>query len=89
MEDVWVFNGGGQFPAGVFSARDRAEAWIAARRLTGTLTRYPVDVGVYAWAVGRGAFPPRRPDQSDPEFIGRFSSASQEHYHYEAGVNCS
>lgn len=85
MEAVWVFNGGGNFPSAVFSTRERAEVWIAERGLSGTLTRYPVDVPVYDWAVASGAFKPRRPDQSEPRFIGAFSSASQEHYHYTDG----
>ena len=88
MEDsVWVFNGNDSaFPAAVFSARERAEAWIEGHHLSGTLTKYPVDVSAYDWAVESGVFRPKRPDQSEPRFIGRFSSASQEHYHYENGV---
>jgi hypothetical protein len=87
MEETWVFNGGGNFPAAVFSTRDKAEAWITARRLSGVLTKYPVDVPVNDWAIAHGAFKPKRPDQSEPGFIGRFSSASQEHYHYTDGVH--
>lgn len=86
METVWVFNGGGMFPAGVFSDRQNAEAWIAERRLSGVLTKYPVDLPIYEWAVAEGLFKPKCPDQSEPRFIGRFSSASQEHYHYTDGV---
>jgi hypothetical protein len=86
MEAVWLFNGGGDFPAAVFSTRGKAEAWIAERRLSGVLTKYPVDVPVYEWAIANGAFKPKRPDQSEPQFIGRFSSASQEHYHYTDGA---
>jgi hypothetical protein len=85
VEAVWVFNGGGTFPAAVFSTRERAEVWIAERRLSGTLTKYPVDISAYDWAVAANAFRPVRPDQSEPRFIGRFSSASQEHYHYTDG----
>ncbi len=33
--------------------------------------------------VGCGAFKPNRPDQKEARFIGRFTSASLEHYHYE------
>lgn len=47
MEGVWVFNGGGDFPAGVFTTRELAEAWIAKHRLVGVLTKYPLDIGVY------------------------------------------
>ena len=85
MDGVWVFNGGGAFPSAVFTSRDRGEAWIALHKLTGALTRYPLDVGVYEWAIGLGAFKPKQSHQSEPKFIGRFSSASLEHYHYEAG----
>ena len=87
MDSVWVFNGGGELPAAVFTARDSAEAWIARHRLSGVLTKYPLDVGVYEWAIGCGAFKPKRPDQSQPRFIGRFSSASLEHYHYDESVD--
>jgi hypothetical protein len=87
MDGVWVFNGGGDVPAGVFTTRELAEAWIASHKLTGVLTKYPLDVGLYEWAIGCGAFKPKRPDQSAPQFIGRFSSASLEHYHYSGGAD--
>jgi hypothetical protein len=83
---VWVFNGSGRFPSAVFRALEDAEKWIAANRLTGTLTAYPLDTGAYDWAVSKGYFTPKRDDQKGPEFIGAFSSASQEHYHYTDGT---
>ena len=86
MEAVWVFNGThGTFPAAVFSSREKAEDWIIRRRLSGTLTRYPIDEPIYEWAIALGYFKPKREDQSCAAFIQRFSSASQEHYHYEDG----
>jgi hypothetical protein len=84
LEFVWVFNGRGQFPSGVFSARATAEAWIAAYRLTGCLTKYPLDMGAYEWAVSDGYFKPKRDDQNTPRFIGAFA-CGREHYHYEDG----
>jgi hypothetical protein len=87
IQTVWVFNGaGGHFPSGVFSRVELAEAWIRQNRLTGTLTRYPVDLGAYDWAVSKGYFTASKPEQAVPEFIGRFSAANQEHYHYEDGA---
>jgi hypothetical protein len=84
MQTVWIFTGSKtQFPSGVFTERQIAERWIREHRLTGTLTAYPVDVGAYDWAVAAGHFSPKREDQRSAEFIQRFSSASQEHYHYE------
>ncbi len=85
MDHVWVFNGGGRFPAAVFTTREKAEAWITANRIGGTLTKYPLDVSVYDWAQSGGYFVPKRDDQRTPQFIGQFSSASQEHYHYDSG----
>lgn len=85
MDGIWVFNGGSSLPSGVFTTHELAEAWIAKHRLEGMLTKYPLDTGVYEWAIGCGAFKPTRPDQAEPRFIGRFSSASLEHYHYESG----
>ena len=83
---MWVFNGASAtFPSGVFSSREKAEAWIQLHGLTGVLTRYPIDIGVYEWTIEVGAFKPKRDDQTTPQFIQRFSSASQEHYHYENG----
>jgi hypothetical protein len=85
-ESVWVFNGvKSNFPSGVFTTRELAEQWIRKNSLTGTLTRYPLDVGVYEWSLLNGGFTPKREEQKTPLFIGRFSSASQEHYHYEDG----
>jgi len=85
--DVWVFNGGGNFPSGVFSKKEIAEAWIAKHKLSGVLTKYPVDEGVYDWSLANGTFKIKKEEQTQPAFIQRFSSASQEHYHYENGLN--
>jgi hypothetical protein len=85
MNEVWIFMGGGPHPSGVFSTRPLAEEWIVRHGLDGTLTKYPLDIGIYEWALASGAFKPRRPDQSGAKFVGRFSSASLEHYRYEQG----
>ena len=88
---VWVFNGeGGQFPGGVFSTRERAEAWVRARRLSGVLTAYPLDEGCFDWALRAGAVTGRARERGgDAAFVGSFSSAVQEHYHYEDGADQS
>ena len=83
---VWVFNGAkSHTPSAVFRHRSDAEEWISTHKLTGMLTLYPVDRPVYDWAIQKGYFTPKKDYQSSGEFIGRFSSASQEHYHYEDG----
>ena len=85
---VWVFNGvGGQFPGGVFTSRERAELWIRRHRLTGVLTAYPLDEGAFDWALRVGAVTGRARTRGDePAFVGTFSSAGQEHYHYYDGA---
>lgn len=72
-------------PNAVFRHRNDAERWIATDKLTGMLTLYRVDIPVYDWAIKKGYFMPKRADQSGAVFVGRFSSESQEHYHYEDG----
>lgn len=77
---------GAQFPGGAFTSREAAEAWIAARRLTGTLTAYPLDEGNFDWAFRTGVVTGRARDRgNDPAFVGGFTSARQEHFHYEDG----
>lgn len=82
---VWVFNGGGRFPSGVFSTIEKAEEWIAGHRLSGVLTWYPLDAGMYDWVIAGGHWCPRTDEQRTAAFIGRFSSAYR-HHHYEVGV---
>jgi hypothetical protein len=83
LTSVWVFNGErATFPSGVFTSKDRAEEWIRANELSGTLTEYPLDISVYEWVIRKGYFKPKREDQRSAEFIQRFSSAYQDHYHY-------
>jgi hypothetical protein len=81
---MWVFNGDkSRFPSGVFTDKNLADEWIRKNKLTGTLTAYPVNQSVYDWAVENGHFEPIRDDQKTPSFIGNFSSAAQEHEHYD------
>jgi len=52
MTEVWVFHGSeSQFASGVFSSQEQAEAFINRYRLTGTLTKYPVGISIYEWAI--------------------------------------
>ena len=96
MDWIYVFNGSTDpprpslsFPGGVFSSREKAEEWIAKHRLSGLLTAYPLDHGVYDWNIAHGFFNPKRDDQRTAEFIGRYSSAYTGHWHYENGSSCS
>ena len=86
-QTVWVFQGeGGRFPGGVFTTRELAEKWIKERRLSGILTAYPLDEGCFDWAMREELVTGRaRTRGDDPEFVGSFTSASQEHGHYVDG----
>lgn len=84
IEQVFVFQGG-PICSGVFSTKEKAEEWIKKYSLTGMLTIYPVDEAAYDWALRMGFFKIKKENDSSPEFIGKFSSASQEHWHYTNG----
>jgi hypothetical protein len=80
---------GGRFPGGVFTSVALAEEWIRSNGLTGVLTEYPLDVGCFDWALANGwvglSAEKLQRKAPDPSFIGSFSTASQEHFHYEGG----
>ena len=65
------------------SSIKNAEDWISKHRLSGVLTKYPVDIGIYDWDIENNKFVPKKESQFTHDFIGGFSSATQEHYHYE------
>jgi hypothetical protein len=77
----WQMNQGGGS-----TSREKAQAWIAANKLDGVLTLYPLDTGVYEWAIAKGKFTPKQEKHSLPKFIGSFATASMAHHHYEQGI---
>ncbi|RZL41138.1 MAG: hypothetical protein EOP00_25415 [Pedobacter sp.] len=87
---IWVFNTPKQsFSGGVFNNLLLAENWIRTNKLNGTLTKYPINQGTLDWAI-KNDFVGMKPEKLelkkvDPDFIGGFTSASMEHYHYENG----
>ncbi|MCK7555648.1 hypothetical protein MKQ70_11735 [Chitinophaga sedimenti] len=87
MDYIWIFNGeNSRFGSGAFSTLTKAEEWISKNKLTGVLTRYPVDMGVYEWAIAHDLFSVKKEEHLQSSFIGKFTSASQEHFHYENGA---
>ena len=83
---IYVFQGSGaRLCTAVFSSMDKAEAWIKKYGLSGLLTKYPLNEGVYDWAIENHYFTPKNEQQKTPVFIQKFSSASLEHFHYESG----
>ena len=87
MDFIYLFHSPEQsrFCRGVFTSVEFAEEWIRINSLTGVLTAYPINKGVYDWAIENGLFYPKWEKHNTPEFKAGFSSAYQEHYHYETG----
>jgi hypothetical protein len=87
---VWLFNGERSlFAGGVFTSRAAAEQWIAQYKLSGVLTWYPLDTGLYDWVISKDYWQPKQDYQREATFIQQFSSAYAEHYHYENGLHDS
>ena len=91
MEYVWVFNKSStSFSGGVFSELELAESWIKVNLLSGVLTKYPLNQGVFDWAVENNQHSIKQEKLAEkskqPKFVGGFTSANQEHYHYESGI---
>ncbi|GAA5444883.1 hypothetical protein Misp06_03075 [Microbulbifer sp. NBRC 101763] len=89
MKDkIYVFHGeSARYTSAVFSDLPKAEQWISENELTGMLTLYPLNQSAYDWAIENQYFEPKKEHQSSSKFIASFTSASQEHYHYENGKN--
>lgn len=49
------------------------------------LSSYPLDVGLYDWAIDKNYFEPKKEYQKESKFIEKFTSASLEHIHFEDG----
>jgi hypothetical protein len=74
---IWVFHGtGASVASGVFDDLTLANHWIQHNRLEGVLTAYPLNRGVYDWAIAEGFFTPKQAYQKTAGFIQKFTSAS-------------
>ncbi len=83
---MWVLNCGGTFPCGIFESKEKANDIILKYKLSGCLSYYPLNKLIYEWVEEKGFFSPKNDYQKTAKFIGCFSSAYQEHYHYEDGI---
>ncbi|MEM8501405.1 MAG: hypothetical protein AAF542_25575 [Pseudomonadota bacterium] len=84
---VWIFTGnnGSGFPSGAFDSLEIAEDWISEHKLSGTLTAYPLNTGVYDWVVTNELVGDSVTSKYSPDYVSKFSSAMQDHIHYENG----
>ena len=72
LERVWVFHGKPyRFPSGIFTSPVAANFWIAQHRLSGCLAEYPVNTGLFDWAVAQGHHKPKAGDET-PKHIANF-----------------
>jgi hypothetical protein len=62
------------------------EQWVGEKGLTGMLTQYPLDVGVYDWAVAEGLFRPSKSAHTSTTFVAGFTTAHQAHVHFVDGA---
>jgi hypothetical protein len=91
MKSIWVFHGAnGKYSSAVFSTLKLAEKWIIKNRLNGMLTKYPLDQSVFDWAIENNMhnIKPEKVEEkaSNSVFVGSFTTASQEHHHYQDGL---
>lgn len=88
IDTVWIFNGDkNMFPSAIFSTKEKALVWIRTNKLTGTLTKYPIDIAIYDWAIENKFFEPKNEFQKNARSIANYSSAHLEHYHFEDGFS--
>lgn len=84
--EMYVFIGeGSNFPAGIFTTLENAKEWIEKYSLNGILNKYPIDIGIYDWAIKEDFFTVKNEHQKQSKFIQRFTCASMEHFHFEDG----
>jgi hypothetical protein len=84
--EVWVFMGErGTFPMGVWSSLDLAHRYIHDEGLTGSLTKYELEVPVYEWAIATGKFKPSKDQHRSLKFRQAFNNQFQEHYTFRDG----
>lgn len=56
--------------------------WIEKYGLEGILTKYPLDQGVFDWAVENGLADANQ-RSANAATIQKFTSGAMEHYHFE------
>lgn len=77
---IWIFVGdGSKIPTGVFSSREKAIEWIQQNELAGYLGEFPVDVGVYDWAMTLDYYKKRPHLKFDRQ---DFTTALLDHEHF-------
>ena len=64
---MWVVQGSrASFPSAIFSSKEKAVQWIEKYKISGMLSKYPIDISIYDWTIMKGFFKPKRDDQNLP-----------------------
>lgn len=83
---VWIFHGDkASLAAAVFSSRPRAEEWISQNRLSGLLTRYPLNISILDWAWEKQFISSQVLESFSGKRAGEFTCAALQHIHFEDG----
>ena len=84
---MWVVQGSrASFPSAIFSSKEKAVQWIEKYKISGMLSKYPIDISIYDWTIMKGFFKPKRDDQTTPDFIQSFSTVYIEDSQYVDGI---
>ncbi len=88
-DHVWVFVGDqARNTSGVFTSLELAENWISRHSLTGLLTHYPLNEGVFDWVVRTTRVKESFARGASAGIIGSFCS-HLDHFHYQNGERTS
>jgi hypothetical protein len=78
INSVWIFHGAqGRFAGAVFTSVEKAEQWIKKHNLAGVLTEYPLDEGVYDWAIENELFAVKKDSQKESVYSKFHNSGSR------------
>ena len=84
IQHVFIFHGSGaKFAAGVYDGLDAAKRNIAAHKMSGLLTKYSLNETAFDYAIRNKLFEPK--EEKPAHFVQRFTSAAQDHFHFENG----
>ena len=67
---------------GCFMRKHEAETYIFENNLKCMLTKYPINMSVYDWAIQNNFWQPKNDLQKNSKFRAKFNSAYLEHDHY-------
>ena len=64
---MWVVQGSrASFPSAIFSTKEKAVQWIEKYKISGMLSKHPIDISIYDWTIMKGFFKPKRDNQKLP-----------------------